>query len=349
MNDWLLYRGGEPHSGIAALPPAPAWRAFDAEPGTAPAAALDHAGWRDADLRRAAAYRPRPELLRPVNAALYLRRPLLITGRPGSGKSTLAYAVAYELGLGPVLRWPVTSRTTLAHGLYDYDAIGRLQDANLFQRTHPDPTTGPDAGAAAGRDGDPVGLRIGRYIRLGPLGTALLPGDTPRVLLVDEIDKADIDLPNDLLNVFEEGEYEIPELSRIADVDPVVEVGTADTDGRARITAGRVRCRQFPLVMVTSNGERDFPPAFLRRCLRIDIGAPTVDELGSIVRAHLGEQAAVSGVDVIRQFSERARAGELATDQLLNAVQLTHYTTDQAERDEVVGLLLQYLDTDPGR
>lgn len=124
-----------------------------------------------------------------VNAALYLRRPLLVTGNPGTGKTSLAYSVAYELDLGEVLYWPITTRTTLKDGLYNYDAVGRLQDAKL----NPDDSLN----------------RIGKYITLGPLGTALLPSERPRVLLIDEIDKSDVDLPNDLLHVFENGEYTI--------------------------------------------------------------------------------------------------------------------------------------------
>ena len=126
-----------------------------------------------------------------VNTALFLRRPLLITGKPGSGKSTLAHSVAYELNLGPVLRWPITTRSTLQDGLYRYDAIARLHEASL-------------------RGGTP---KIGPFVQLGPLGTAMVPTRWPRVLLIDEIDKSDIDLPNDLLNIFEEGEFEIPELA----------------------------------------------------------------------------------------------------------------------------------------
>ena len=172
-----------------------------------------------------------------VNAALYLRRPLLVTGEPGTGKSSLAYSVAAELGLGEVLRWPIGSKTTLRAGLYQYDAIGRLQEANLREIE-----------ARAG-SGVAESVDIGSYIRLGPLGTALLPTRRPRVLLVDEFDKSDIDLPNDLLDVFEEGDHKIPELARLpSQHDPVI-VMTADEDGHAEIVGGRVRCDAFPLVI----------------------------------------------------------------------------------------------------
>jgi MoxR-like ATPase len=325
MNDWLLYRGvGKRHNGISRLPSPPSWRAFDALSDMQPQAAADDVGWSATDVLRAASYRPQSPLLQPVNAALYLRRPLLVTGIAGVGKSTLAYAVAYELGLGHVLRWSITSRSTLQEGLYRYDAIGRLQDVNMNS-----PKASTD---------------IGRYIRLGPLGTALLPTDTPRVLLIDEIDKADLDLPNDLLAVFEEGEYEIPELARIADIEPSINVSTADDTARVEIRDGRVRCRQFPFVVMTNNGERDFPPAFLRRCLRLDIEAPNLDQLATIVEARLGLEMKAASQDVIERFHQRAQEGDLATDQLLNAIHLTcQIAVEPWERDELVAFLLRHL------
>jgi MoxR-like ATPase len=174
-----------------------------------------------------------------VNAAIVLRRPLLVTGKPGTGKSTLAYAIAWELNLGPVLRWSITTSATLRDGLYRYDALERLRDASL--------------------PGSKV--QIGDYIRLGPLGTAFIPADRPRVLLIDEIDKSDIDLPNDLLHIFEEGEFEIPELARTADASEATFVLPGDGRGWVPVNQGTVRCRQFPIVIMTSNNERDFPPS----------------------------------------------------------------------------------------
>lgn len=184
-----------------------------------------------------------------VNAALYLRRPLLVTGEPGSGKSTLAHALAHELGLGRVLQWPIVSRTELRSGLYTYDAIGRLQDAQL------DRTRAEETAESAEARHDPS---IGRYIRLGPLGTALLAMKRPRVLLIDELDKSDIDLPNDLLNIVEEGEFGIPELERIADRPGQGAVQVLTDDGlRVPVTGGRIRCHAFPVIVMTSNGERE--------------------------------------------------------------------------------------------
>ncbi|MEU4895529.1 MoxR family ATPase [Streptomyces sp. NPDC044780] len=286
---WRLFRG----DGVARpapLPPAPPWRRFG---GAGRPGANGHA--------------PPPYLISPrhadvVNAALHLRRPLLVTGQPGTGKSSLAHAVAHELGLGEVLRWPVNSRSTVQDALYRYDAVGRLRETTM-SRDHGRPE--PD---------------IGSFMRLGPLGTALVPGPRPRVLLIDELDKGDVDLPNDLLTVFEEGEFEIPELSRLSDEQPEVLVPTLRIDEKTFVARGRVRCAEFPVVVITSNGERDFPPAFLRRCVRLELPPPDEHRLRAIVAAHLGEDALHEVDDLLQAFLRRRAPGELATDQLLNAV-----------------------------
>lgn len=309
--DWWVYRGTHtPHQGITRLPDAPSWRAFGAtapkDLPLPPEAAPDSGATarRLGRERQATAYHADEREIQLVNLALHLRRPLLITGKPGVGKSTLAYAVAHELGLGPVLRWPITSRATLRDGLYAYDAIGRLHDAGI---------TGGDGRDAPG---------IGRYLRLGPLGTALLPWRHPRVLLIDEIDKSDLDLPNDLLNVFEEGEFDIPELTRLGDGDQ--EVMTADGARKATVSGGTVRCAQFPFTVLTSNAEREFPAAFLRRCVRLEIQPPDNDRLAAMVAAHLGDspETAATRKALITEFLHRQREdnAELANDQLLNAL-----------------------------
>ncbi|RSN57827.1 MULTISPECIES: AAA family ATPase [Actinomadura] len=312
MPDWLLYTGSrEPHDGIDRLPDPPPWRAF----GGGPVVPVPDGGSGNA--HQATTYRPSDDAVQQVNAALYLRRPLLVTGPPGTGKSTLAYAVAHELGLGPVLHWPITSRTTLRDGLYQYDPLTRLYAASRV----------------------PSDDDIGRFIRLGPLGTALLPYGRPRVLLVDEIDKSDIDLPNDLLTIFEKGEYEIPELARRA--APDAEVMTADGSTVA-IGRGAVRCRAFPFVVLTSNGEREFPPAFLRRCVTVELRQPAGEaELAAIVREHLGPLADRSD-DLVRRFLERSSAGTLATDQLLNAVYLCRHA-DGEDRRALADRIMPYL------
>jgi MoxR-like ATPase len=329
VSSWHIYTGtGQPHDGIARLPKPPPWREFTGGP------ALVAPGGDCGNLHDAQSYLPTEEAVEQVNAALYLRRPLLVTGAPGTGKSTLAYAVAHELQLGPVLHWPITSRVTLHDGLYQYDPLTRLYAASKHE--------------SPGSDYEDVG----RFVRLGPLGTALLPYSQPRVLLIDEIDKSDIDLVNDLLTVFEKGEYEIIELVR-QEVE-AAEVMTADGADRVTISHGLVRCRAFPMVVLTSNGEREFPPAFLRRCITVHLSQPaTEQELTSIVQAHLGDLASQSS-DLVDRFFGRKTSGALATDQLLNAIYLTHHATiaGSADRLALADKVMPYLggptpDTEP--
>ncbi len=138
-------------------------------------------------------YLAAPELVRAVNLAIYLGRPLLLEGEAGCGKTRLAHAVAYELGL-PFYRWDVRSTSKAQEGLYTYDAIRRLHDAQIQRLL--------ETSSAAGTTDDPT--RPHDYVRLGPLGQAFTLKDRPAVVLIDEIDKADIDFPNDLLTVLDE-------------------------------------------------------------------------------------------------------------------------------------------------
>jgi len=325
-DDWQIFTGtGDVHNGIERLPEPPPWRRFNGDP----VATFDRTPTTPHGQRRTAlatTYQADSSTIDLVNTALYLRRPLLVTGEPGVGKSTLAYAVAHELRLGAVLRWPITSRSTLRDGLYRYDAIGRVEDAST---------------------GDSADGHLGRYLRLGPLGTALVPYRIPRVLLIDEIDKSDFDFPNDLLNIFEEGEYEIPELARVADTTPQVWLQPADHGPKVQVNQGQVACLEFPLIIMTSNQEREFPSAFLRRCVRLDLPSPDAARLGAIVAAHLGAARAEVSEDLIATFLARRETGEMATDQLLNAVYLLDKAAgnDHGARQHLAGLILRQLNS----
>ncbi|PKV88611.1 MoxR family ATPase [Streptomyces sp. TLI_146] len=331
MSLWPVYTGGgEPHDGITQLPPPPPWRAFNGKPVLPPPSEdPDDAASSPDRTHRAETYVVTEQSVELVNAALYLRRPLLVTGPPGSGKSSLPYAVARELMLGPVLRWNVTSRSTLDDGLYQYDPLSRLYAAREEGRD--------DGWGVARRE------QIADHLRLGPLGTALLPHLRPRVLLIDEIDKGDLDLPNDLLNVLEEGQFEIPELVRTAHRDPEAHIMVAGADDRVPVHRGRIRCHAFPFVVLTSNGEREFPPAFLRRCVTLELKQPDKQQLKAIVEAHLG-QLDHDALELVDTFLHRASGGELATDQLLNAVYLTRTSGLQgASREQLAEHLMPYL------
>ena len=203
------------------------------------------------------------ELLEAVNTALHLRRPLLLTGPPGSGKSMLAGVIAAELELGRLLEWHVTSRSTLTDALYEYDALGRLHATQAIS-------------AASSGEADAVQ----NFVTLGPLGTALASRGRPRAVLIDEIDKSDLDLPGDLLHVLELGEFEIPPLVRAAGstygspgIGPSYKVRGADR-ANYEVIGGIVRRIHLPVIVMTSNGERAFPPPFLRRCVRFEMPTP---------------------------------------------------------------------------
>ncbi|MGW3960928.1 AAA family ATPase [Amycolatopsis sp. NPDC005003] len=268
--------------------------------------------------RTFAGYRDRG-LLNGINVAIALARPLLVTGAPGTGKSAIAYAIASELGLGRVLRWSLTPTDTLRSGLYEYDMVGHVNASRT------------------GQNGS-----VSEFVRLGPVGTAFLGYRRPRVLLLDAIDQTDFDFTCHLLTLVEDGCFEIPELVR--DAQPEAVVFTADPGVRASVVNGIVTCDAFPLVIITSNGDRDLPSSFRRRCVEVSLRPPTTEELRVIVDAHFPEQQHPFVDELVHLFAER-RAGDGAPDveQLLHAIHLfsvnEEMMSDPEQRDEILGLL----------
>jgi MoxR-like ATPase len=317
MTDWHIFKGNKEVNKDWKLPDPPSWRPFGKEINLG----------ESRRQKRADTFQARSEEIDMVNAAIYLRRPLLITGKPGTGKSSLAYAVAKELNLGEVLYWSITTRTNLKDGLYNYDAIARLQRLQEVKQRE---------GQLTEEQKKELETRsIENYITLGALGTALLPSDKPRVLLIDEIDKSDIDLPNDLLTIFEEGRFLIPELVRLKKEVKTANVRTAYREDKTEeINDGEVICREFPLIFLTSNGERDFPAPFLRRCLRLNMKEPDKTQLVKIIKAHL-EELEIEEVEnepnelklkdnkldeLVSDFMKARETKTLANDQLLKAL-----------------------------
>lgn len=351
---WWLFRGtGEPllvEERDRRWPPVPPWRDFDGGPDLPPPPDDEHEARRRLGRRLVggATRQLSHRQLSVINTAIYLRRPLLVTGGPGSGKSSLAYLIARELGLGRVLRWPITSRTTVRAGLYEYDAIGRAQ---AVVESGADGSAGIHRQARHGRvrtaGRSSRAAPIGDFVHLGPLGTAMLPYAFPRVLLIDELDKSDYDLPNDLLTIFEDGEFDLPELVRVRNLQPEVTVYTADRGATAVIRGGVVRVHAFPIIVVTSNGEREFPAAFLRRCVRLDVPDPDSDALTNMVAAHFPEASEAGYQSVVEEFVARRRHGMLAADQLLNAAHLVMSGVldgDERDRGELLATVWRRLD-----
>jgi MoxR-like ATPase len=186
-----------------------------------------------------AEYVATPDLTVAVNAAITLERPLLVKGEPGTGKTELARQIAASLGV-PLLEWHVKSTTKAAQGLYEYDAVSRMRDSQLGEERVHDVRT---------------------YIRKGPLWRAF-DAEGKVVLLIDEIDKADIEFPNDLLQELDRMEFFVYE------------------------TGETVRARARPIVIITSNNEKELPDAFLRRCFFHYIRFPDEATLTRIVEVH---------------------------------------------------------------
>ena len=174
-----------------------------------------------------------------VNAAVLLRRPLLVKGEPGTGKTVLAHEIAKALG-APIIEWHIKSTTKAHQGLYDYDAVARLRDGQL---------------------GDERVHEISNYIRQGKLWEAFTSPELP-VLLIDEIDKADIEFPNDLLQELDRMSFDVYE------------------------TGETIAAKERPIVIITSNNEKELPDAFLRRCFFHYIKFPDRETMQAIIDVH---------------------------------------------------------------
>lgn len=204
------------------------------------------------------------DLKQAVNMAIVLGRPLLLKGDPGCGKTRLAEAVAFDIhGVegfeANYFEWSIKSSSKVSDGIYSFDHIRRLRDAQL-ERT---------------REGDRESDNLMAYIDFGPMANALKKakkGAKPPILLIDEIDKADIDFPNDLLLELDQMRFDIPEL-----------LNSKDPQFKRQ---GRIVAEAKPLIFITSNEEKDLPPAFLRRCLFHFVQFPKTDELEKIIKAN---------------------------------------------------------------
>jgi len=252
-------------------------------------------------------YVPHKTLKDAVNIAIQLGRPLLLKGEPGCGKTKLARAVAEELEL-PYFEWNVKSTSRAQDGLYTYDTIGRLRDAQLAASTD---LTDEEKARIRKRFQDP-----GSYIIYGPLGNAFL-SDKRAVVLIDEIDKADIDFPNDLLHELEEKKF------------TVKEVPAEVVDGKRPLTEAKVvPANHPPIIFITSNAEKELPAAFLRRCLFYHITFPNESRLREIVSLHVKLKAddpflikAVEEFINLRELMKTNKGGKLvSTSELLDWV-----------------------------
>ena len=194
------------------------------------------------------------ELQEAVNIALALGKPLLIKGEPGTGKTVLAQAIAESMGR-PLITWSVKSTTKAQDGLYVYDVVQRLYDSQFGEAVDD----------------------IAKYIKLGKLGEAF-QSEEQTVLLIDEVDKADLEFPNDLLWELDRMEFYVPE------------------------TKETVKAKQRPVVIITSNAEKELPDAFLRRCIFHYIQFPDAQQMEEIIRVHLGEVDQILLSQVIEAF-----------------------------------------------
>ncbi len=243
------------------------------------------------------------ELQLAVNASIALQRPLLVKGEPGTGKTLLAEEVAQALDK-PLLRWHIKSTTKAQQGLYEYDAVARLRDSQL---------------------GDPKVHDISNYIKKGPLWKAF-EADRQHLLLIDEIDKADIEFPNDLLQELDRMQFYCYELQQ------------------------EISARVRPAVIITSNNEKELPDAFLRRCFFHYIRFPEPETMRAIVevhfpglRAQLMERALglFYGLRAIQGLKKRPSTSELLD--WMRLLLLDEHGQEALEQTDMQALLLPYL------
>jgi MoxR-like ATPase len=259
-------------------------------------------------------------VLNLINAALYLQRPMLIKGPAGVGKSSLAYLIAEELELGKVLVWPITSRSTVKDALYKYEILRQL--ASIIPPTRPVSKPNNAKGGFKQKE-----YQLGEFFTLRQLGIAIAnPEKSPRVLLVDEIDKADMDLPNDLLHVLEEGKFQIEELvsKRKFDDQNLPTIISFENGKEIAVDEnGWIYRNAYPVIVMTSNGEREFPEPFLRRCITIELKAPKKEKLIKIMHQHFREWKNDPRLNMlIDKFAKSNQISKIPTDKLLNAFYL---------------------------
>ena len=219
------------------------------------------------------------DLKMAVNAAITLERPLLIKGEPGTGKTVLAHEIAKSLGV-PLIEWNIKSTTKAQQGLYEYDAVARLRDSQL---------------------GDDRVHDIKNYINKGKVWEAF-ESDVRPILLIDEIDKADIEFPNDLLHELDKMSFSVYE------------------------TGETITAKQRPVIIITSNNEKDLPDAFLRRCFFHYIQFPDEETMADIVKVHFPDlKQRMLSAALKRFFAVRAMPGlkkKPSTSELLDWLKL---------------------------